>query len=51
MNRPDEKKVYFSKNWQIENEHFMKLVSEVFVRWKNRREFKNYESMSFRETN
>ena len=30
--------------------HFMKLVSEVFKRWKNWRVFKNYESTSFRET-
>ena len=27
----------------------VKLVSKVFMRWKNGREFKNYESMNFRE--
>ena len=35
MNSPDENKHYFTKNWQIENEQFVILVSEVFKSWKN----------------
>ena len=31
----DENKVYFTKNWLSENEHFVKLSSEVFMTWKN----------------
>ena len=34
MNNPDENKLYFTKNWQIENEHFVILVLEVFKSWK-----------------
>ena len=49
MNSPDENKVYFTKNWQNENEHFVTLVLGVFTRWKNWRELMSYESMSFRE--
>ena len=29
MNNPDENKLYFTKNWQIENEHFVILVLEL----------------------
>ena len=29
----------------------VKLVSKVFMRWKNGREFKSYESMNFRQEN
>ena len=35
MNTPDENKLYFTKNWQMENEHFVLLVSEVFKSWKS----------------
>ena len=35
MNSPDENKLFFTKNWQIENEHFVILVWEVFKSWKN----------------
>ena len=35
MNSSDENKLYFTKNWQIENEHFVILVFEVFKSWKN----------------
>ena len=35
MNSPNENKLYFTKNWQIENEHFVILVLEVFKSWKN----------------
>ena len=35
MNSPDENKLYSTKNWQIENEHFVTLVLEVFKSWKN----------------
>ena len=31
----DENKLYFTKNWQIENEHVVILVLEVFKSWKN----------------
>ena len=30
MNSSDENKLYFTKNWQIENEHFRILVLEIF---------------------
>ena len=35
MNSPDENKLYFTKNWQIENEHVEKLELEVFKSWRN----------------
>ena len=35
MNSPDENKLYFTKDWQLENEHFVILVSEVFKSWNN----------------
>ena len=35
MNSPDENKLYFTKNWQTENEHFVLLVLEVFKSWKS----------------
>ena len=38
MNSSDENKLCFTKNWQVENEHFVKLVFEVFKSWKNWRE-------------
>ena len=38
MNSPDENKLHFTKNWQIENEHDVILVSLVFKSWKNWRE-------------
>ena len=34
MNSPDENKLYFTKNWQIENEHFVILVLEEFKSWR-----------------
>ena len=46
MNSPDENKLYFTKNWQIENEHFVILV---FKSWKNWREIRNFASRNFRE--
>ena len=49
MNSPDENKLYFTKNCQIENEHFVILVLEVFKSWKNRREIRNFDSRNFRE--
>ena len=49
IHSPDENKVYFTKNWQNENAHFVTLVLDVLMKWKNWKEFKNYESMSFRE--
>ena len=36
-------------NYQNKIGIFVKLVSKVFMRWKNWREFKNYESINFRE--
>ena len=38
MHSPDENKFYITKNWQIENEHIVILVLEVFTSWKNWRE-------------
>ena len=35
MNSPDENKRCCTKNGQIENEHFVILVLEVFKSWKN----------------
>ena len=34
----DENKLYFTKNWQIENGHFVWRVLKVFKSWKNWRE-------------
>ena len=39
----------FHRNWQIENEHFVILVSEVFKSWKNWREIRNFDSKNFRQ--
>ena len=41
----------FKKNNQNKIGMSVKLVSKVFMRWKNGREFKSYESMNFREEN
>ena len=49
MNSPDENKLYFTKNWQIENEHFVILVLEVFKSWKNWREIRNFDSRNFQD--
>ena len=49
MNSPDETKLYFTKNWQIENKHFVILVLEVFKSWKNWRESRNFDSKNFRK--
>ena len=35
MNSPDENKLHSTKKWQIENEHVVLLVFEVFKSWKN----------------
>ena len=48
MNNPDEINYYFKNNYQNKIGIFAKLMSKVFMRWKNCREFKNYESMNFR---
>ena len=48
MTSPDENKLHFTKNWQIENEHFVILVFEVFKSWKNWRENRNYDSKNYR---
>ena len=48
LNSPDENKLYFTKNWQIENEHFVILVLEVFKSWKNWRESRTFDSKNFR---
>ena len=37
-------KLHFTKNWQIENEHFVILVLEVFKSWKNWRDIGNFYS-------
>ena len=47
MNSPDENKLYFTKNWQIENEHVVTLILEVFESWKNWRESRNFDSKHF----
>ena len=49
MNNPGEIKYYFKKNYQNKIGIFVKLISKVFMKWKNWREFKSYESMNFRE--
>ena len=49
MNSPVEYKLFFTKDWQLENEHFVILVSEVFKSWKNWREIRNFDSRNFRE--
>ena len=43
MNSPDENKLYFTKNWQIKNEHFVILVLEVFKSRKNWREIRYFD--------
>ena len=49
MNNPGEINYYFKNNYQNKIGIFVKLFSKVFMRWKNGREFKNYESMNLRE--
>ena len=49
VNSPDENKLYLTKNWQIENEHFVILVLEVFKSWKNWTEIRNFDSKDFRQ--
>ena len=49
MNSPDENKLYFTKNWQIENEHVVILVLEVFKSWKSWRESRNFDSRNFQK--
>ena len=48
MNSPEENKLYFTKNWQIENEHFVILVLEVLNSWKNWGECRNFDSKNLR---
>ena len=48
MHSPNENKIYFTKNWQIENEHFVILVLEKFMKWKNWRGPMSCELMNFR---
>ena len=48
MNCSDGNKLHFTNNWQIDNEHFVILVLEVFIRWKNWREIRNFEEFSRR---
>ena len=43
-----ENKIYFTKNWQIENEHFVTLVLDEFMKWKNWRGSMSCELMNFR---
>ena len=45
----DENKLHITKNWQIENEHFVIFLLEVFKSWKNWREIGNFDSRNFRE--
>ena len=47
MKSPDESKLCFTKIWQIENEHFVILVLEVFKSWKNWRDSWNFDSKNF----
>ena len=50
MNSPDEKKLNFTKNWQIENEHFVTRALEVIQKleeWKRDQEFQ-FEDFSRR---
>ena len=53
MNNPGEINYYFNyffkNNYRKKIGIFVKLISKVFMRWKNWREFKNYESMNLRE--
>ena len=49
MNNSDEIHYLFTNNYQNKISIFVKLISKVFMRWKNWGEFKNYESMNFRE--
>ena len=49
VSNPDEINYYFKKNYQKKIGIFVKLMSKVFMRWKNWREFKSYEPMNFRE--
>ena len=39
----------FHRNWQIENEHFVILVLEVFKSWKNWKEIRNFDPKNFRQ--
>ena len=45
----DEINSFFMNNYWNKLGIFVKLISKVFVRWKNWIEFKSYESMNFRE--
>ena len=48
MNSPDENKLCFTKNWQLENEHFVIIVLEVFKKLEElKREMRNFDSRSF----
>ena len=49
MNNPGEINNFFVNNCQNKFGIFVKLVSKVFMRWKNWREFKSNESMNFRK--
>ena len=46
VNNPNEINYFFMNNYQNKSGIFVKLISKVFMRWKNWREFKNYESMN-----
>ena len=43
MNNSDEIKYFFMNNYQNKIRIFVKLISKVFMRWKNWGEFKNHE--------
>ena len=45
----DEINFFFKNNYQNKIGIFVKLISKVFMRWKNWREFKSYESMNLRD--
>ena len=40
---------FFKNNYQNEIGIFVKLISKVYMRWKNWRELKSFELMCFRE--
>ena len=49
VSNPGEVNYHFKENYQNKIGIFVTLVPKVFMRWKNWREFKSYESMNLRE--
>ena len=49
MNNSDEINYFFKNHYQNKIGIFVKVILKVFMRWKNWRGFKSYESMNLRE--